>query len=158
WLTGDSRDPAAGEALVAAARSVIDRPGTPFVWGGGENRTTLALRRWCHRERGLARHHTKIIGYWTADPVVEAAAPVDADELLSPLPYLATRAAPRTAVLAALAAGPRPPADLLSDLGLAAGPLEPLLDYLLAVGVLQTAETGTSAGDALALGPAGEAV
>lgn len=158
WLTGDSRDPAAGEALVAAARSVIDRPGTPFVWAGGENRAMLALRRWCHREQGLAKHHTKIIGYWTADPVVEAVAPVDADELLSPLPYLATRAALRTGVLGALAAGPRTPADLATDLGLAAGPLEPLLDYLLAVGVLQAPEPGTGDGDALVLGPVGEAV
>lgn len=153
WLTGGNDHASDGDQLVAAARSVIDRPGTPFVWAGGENQAMLALRRWCTREAGVPRSHVKILGYWTAQPAERSPEAPGVDALLSPVPYLATRAALRTGVLAALVRGPADPAALAAELGLAPEPLTVLVDYLVAIGVATTATGGR-----IALGPAGEAV
>lgn len=102
--------------------------GVGYVWAAAESRSLLPLRRWCIRERGMAKSHVNITGYWhlAADPGTSAAdqvglpipAAVDLQALLSPVPWFVVRAALSTGLLDAIATRPRPRAELAAHLGL----------------------------------------
>lgn len=189
----------APSALAAAVAETAWWPGEVFAWAAGESRSLLPLRRWLTRTQGVPKTHQDVTGYWTAErstPSRDAtvaddsarateddgtlgtgptATPVlEADLLLSPLPWLATRAALDLGILDLVADAPRSVEDLALAAGVPAATVQALVDYLSlvevveVVGVLAVApETGGSGRDAenasaqpglVSLGPVGEHV
>jgi NADPH-dependent ferric siderophore reductase len=159
----------APSALVAAVDELAWWPGRPYAWVAGESRTLLPLRRRLRRDRGLPATHVDVTGYWHAEPAaaVDEATAVPAEALLSPLPWLAVRAALDLGLLDAVAdarAGtPARVADVAAGLGLDPGAARVLAAYLVTTDVLAAGDgdeagDGDGAGDAVALGPVGEQV
>lgn len=142
----------APSALPAAVRSVTWWPGRPYVWVAGESRSLLPLRRWLRRDREMPPTHLNVTGYWHAEaaPSEQTAAPVDAETLLSPLPWLATRAAVELGLLDTVGDDPTPLVAAAERLAVDAGALHALAAYLAGVDVVRLD------GDAVALGPLGE--
>lgn len=154
----------AESALVGAVMARELPAGTGYVWVAGESRSLLPLRRWCARDRGMPKTHVNITGYWHATeqaaqavPVLETADaarqhPLELDELLSPVPWFAARAALSTGLLDAVASTPRPIAALAGDLALDEGGVRALVQALAAFDAVRV-----SAG-LVALGPAGDVI
>lgn len=154
----------AESALVGAVMAREIPAGTGYVWVAGESRSLLPLRRWCARDRGMPKTHVNITGYWHATeqaaqavPVLETADaarqhPLELDELLSPVPWFAARAALSTGLLDAVASTPRPIAALAGDLALDEGGVRALVQALAAFDAVRV-----SAG-LVALGPAGDVI
>lgn len=139
--------------LAEAVRALDWWPGRPYAWAAAESRALLPLRRLLGREREVPKSHTNITGYWHAEeaPAPGAAAPIDAELLLSPVPWFATRAALETGLLDAVAVPPvKPLAELAAALGLDPAALGTLVAALVDYGVL------ARVGEALELGPVGE--
>ncbi|MBD5787428.1 siderophore-interacting protein [Cellulosimicrobium terreum] len=152
-------------ALDDAVRALEWWPGTAYAWAAAESRALLPVRRYLGRERGLARSHVDVTGYWHLEPVgaepARVGAPGQDDARTgaastqpagapSPVPWLATRAALQLGLLDALGAGPRDVADLATALRVPGGAVEALAGVLADVAVL------TADGPVLALGAAGE--
>lgn len=161
WVVASS---GAESALVGAVMARELPAGTGYVWVAGESRSLLPLRRWCARDRGMPKTHVNITGYWHATeqaaqavPVLETADaarqhPLELDELLSPVPWFAARAALSTGLLDAVASTPRPIAALAGDLALDEGGVRALVQALAAFDAVRV-----SAG-LVALGPAGDVI
>jgi NADPH-dependent ferric siderophore reductase len=141
--------------LADGVRGIEWWPGRVLAWAAAESGALLPLRRWLTRDRAVPKSHQNVTGYWHADPapVDPSAGPpaVDAETLLSPVPWFAARAAAELGLLDALAHGAREPVELAGALGLPEGPTRTLVDYLVSIEVLVTDPSG-----GVGLGPVGE--
>jgi NADPH-dependent ferric siderophore reductase len=154
WLVGS------GAGMEQAVRDLPWRDGQPFFWGAGESRQLLPLRRHLTRERGLARSHVHVTGYWHGDvaPTATGNGAGAADDpgltelpsLESPVGWFAVRAALRLGLLDELALGTRPLTVVADRLGIGEGPLRTLVSVLREHDMLVTAD------DRIGLGVRGE--
>ncbi len=67
WLHRNGAHAGAGESLARAVRDHRWLAGdgeTPFVWAGCEHAQARAIRRFVHKEAGLARDKCHIVAYW----------------------------------------------------------------------------------------------
>lgn len=157
WLEAGEQDPS---PLSDAVRELEWWPGQPYVWAAGESRTLIPLRRWLRHDRALAPSHVNVTGYWHGEvkDTADAAAGVDIETLLSPLPWLATRAAVDLGLLDHVALrqaqGTGQDQGTVQDLAaraqVDADALRPLLNYLV------TAEVLAAQGGVYVLGRLGE--
>lgn len=110
----------------------------PFVWAGGESRALVPLRR--RIAPTVGRAYRSITGYWHAE-----AEPHEAAEgpglPQSPVAWFMVRAAIDLGLLEAVRDEARSTRELAGALG-STGPLEPLLDGLAALGLLDPAAGG----------------
>ncbi|MGO1973387.1 MAG: siderophore-interacting protein [Propionibacteriaceae bacterium] len=138
--------------LEQALRDLDRRDGSGYAWAAGESKALLPIRRWLRGERQLPASHVNVTGYWHHEEDEQQSTPVgpDAETLLSPMPWFATRAAVELGVLAALAAGPRSLADIVRAADVDPARLRPVLDYLATIDVLALAD------DQWRLGPVGQ--
>lgn len=154
--------------------------GTAYVWAAAESSSLLPLRRWAARERGLAKTHINVTGYWHQETARRAGSGADTSSptsassdsalqnattaqqggrteiniaaLLSPVPWLATRAALSLGLLDAVADLPSKVGDLALTLGLANNSVQTLVDVLAGFDVVQVD------GLKVSLGPVGNEV
>lgn len=166
WVEARPEEPS---AMVEAVQRLPWPSGEVYVWAAAESGSLLPLRRWLSRERGVPKSHINVTGYWHAatDDGSSAATPaqagparaVDPAVLLSPVPWLAARAALQSGLLDAVADRPRPARDLAATCELDEPATRTLVDYLVEIDVfarLTDAEGGGT--EAIRLGPVGEAM
>jgi NADPH-dependent ferric siderophore reductase len=172
WVLNIEADPA---ALGIAVREQEWLPGQVYVWAAAESSALLPLRRWLGREKLVPKTHLNVTGYWhqaqaqasdagspaTGSPTAadaaerigeEPARAIDAETLLSPVPWLAARAASELGLLDAVADSPRSPVALADALGLQPAALTTVVTYLASVGIFS--HDGEAA-HAVRLGPVG---
>lgn len=143
WVVVGEHEPS---PLAETIKALDWWPGHAYAWAAGESRSLIPLRRWLRHDRGLAPSHVNVTGYWHADTEAAAGGPaqIDLETMLSPLPWLATRAAVDLGLLEQLAAGPGQGTsegqgtarDLAMQIQVDADVLQPLLAYLVAAEVL----------------------
>ncbi|MEU3271060.1 siderophore-interacting protein [Saccharomonospora sp. NPDC006951] len=139
-------------ALAEAVRAVQPPRGTPYVWAGAESRALLPVRRYVSREWGVPKSHVNITGYWHRDDehTPEGAGTSTPKPVVSPVSWLAVRAAVLLGVPSVLADGELPVAELARRVGADPAGLEPLLAVLTTPGVV------TTENDLVGLGPFGQ--
>ena len=149
WIATNEHAPS---ALPAAIRDTEWWTGQPYVWVAGESRSLIPLRRWLRRDKGLSPRYLNVTGYWHAEeaPVAGAVARVDPETLLSPLPWLATRAAIQLGLLDVLGDDPAAVSVIAARLSLPLPAVRALSAYLAEVDVLAMES------DRLRLGPIAE--
>ncbi|UED86757.1 siderophore-interacting protein [Streptomyces profundus] len=130
------------------------REGAGYVWGAGESRALLPVRRHLRNERGLDRARISVTGYWhesAPEPRAGPGGPPGVPELGSAtVAWFAVRAALRLSVLDTLAgAGRLPLPELAARAGVAPAGLGPLLAVLAARDIVELTA------DSVALGTAG---
>lgn len=149
----------APSTLASAVREVTWWPGNAYAWAGAEAASLLPLRRWLNRDRQLPKTHMNVTGYWHEEAHTAAAgsspAPIDAEALLSPVPWFATRAALSLGLLDAVAASESTIPKLARSLSLAEGAARTLAEYLVSIDVLGWADEDAAT---LRLGAVGEQV
>lgn len=161
WIDTPDGSPS---ALAEAVRGIEWMPGSVYAWAAAESGALLPLRRWLSRERGVAKTHINVTGYWHAPTVTEGTTLPDAASgmtlrtdpaaLLSPVPWFATRAALRAGLIDAVADGPRTIAMLATECGLNEHATRTLVDYLVSIEIFAR----DSSDGAVALGAVGEAL
>ncbi|WP_374999904.1 SIP domain-containing protein [Aeromicrobium sp. CTD01-1L150] len=129
----------------APLRVVSEHPwtdGMGYVWGAGESKAFLAVRRFLRRERGMAADRVNVTGYWHHRPATgsDAERPDLAANLGSAaVSWFAVRGALRSGVLDALAdADPLTTHGLTSAAGVEPQLLGPLLAVLVDAGLVRT--------------------
>ena len=143
WLIAEPGDPTA--LIDAVAR--VERPrGRPYVWAGAESRALLPVRKFVRRELGADKSNSDITGYWhrrtVEEPSVstskaEPSAAGPRQELVdSPVSWFAVRAALQLGLLDAVDGARLDRDGLAASIGVDRRRLDPLLDLLLACGVL----------------------
>ena len=143
------------EALVAAVRAVSPLPGVAYVWAAAESRSLLAVRKYVARELAVPKDHVDITGYWhRREPEAPAAsdepAPAAAhglDLVESPVTWFAVRAALRLGLLELVDAHRPDRAALTVRLALPDDRIDPLIDVLIACGVLAEDDGGLTLGE-----------
>lgn len=170
WLVRDAdTEPGRSTLLLDALRALDFPPGRPFAWCAGETLTISPIRRHLRRERGLPKEDVEVVGYWrrSADPVeapaptsssdagpapaATAAAPSPRELLLAVhemselLPPVALRLAVTLGLPELIAAGTTGERELADACGVPLARLRPLLDALLALGLLRTTPAGLAA-------------
>ncbi|NJP67051.1 siderophore-interacting protein [Streptomyces spiramenti] len=146
WTVTDGHDP---EVPLRLLREHDWRPGQGYVWGAGEARAMLPVRRFLRNERGLDRSRTDVTGYWhhrapePADSTPAPTAPAGAhdetragDPAATALGWFAVRAALRLPVLDTLARGAARLGPLAAAAGTTPERLAPLLAVLAARGLV----------------------
>ena len=158
WVMGP------GAGLEQAVRDLPWRDGQAFVWGAGESRRLLPIRRHLTRERGLPRSHVHVTGYWHEDVATSVSGnaagapgsatddpgPAELPSLEPPVGWFAVRAALRLGLLDELALGTQPQTVVAERLGIGPTLLRTLVTVLVERGVLVTED------DRLGLGARGE--
>lgn len=143
--------------LATAVQEVEWWDGAPYAWAAAESASLLPLRRWLARQKNIPKTHVNITGYWhtvTAKADV-ADVPMDANSLLSPVAWFATRAALSLGLLDAVADRPSTVREMAQSHGIDQGATRTLVDYLLSIDVLGWAD---EAAGLLLLGGVGEHV
>lgn len=149
WVVTDEHAPS---ALPTAIRETEWWDGQSYVWVAGESRSLIPLRRWLRHDKGLSPRYLNVTGYWHTEeaPVAGAVARVDPESLLSPLPWLATRAASRLGLLDLLGDEPVELPVIATRLSLPVPAVRALSAYLAEIDVLAMES------DSLRLGPVAE--
>lgn len=165
WLVRG--DVAAGFStqLDEAVRRFVPPAGRGFAWVAGEAMTIAPLRRYLRNELGLPKEDVEVVGYWRRTPSAPAATEApqdDAERLEAPsegeetaqevlhavhemtelAPPVVTRVAVTLAINPAVAAGNDTATTLAGATGVAEHRLQPLLDAMTALGLLDRTEDG----------------
>ena len=147
WLLRDGAPAGTTTLLEDAVRGLEWLPGDVFVWAAGEALTLKPIRRHLVGDRGVPKTHLDFTGYWRR---TEPEAPDWSDEeeiaherlheLADLGPGLAIRAAVTAGLIELLNQGVDTPAELALRSGADPSVLEPLLDYLARIEILESAE------------------
>lgn len=166
WLVRDAATPPGHSTLLLEALQDLEfPPGRPFAWCAGETLTISPIRRHLRRERGLPKEDVEVVGYWrrSTDPAPASAAATAPDaeetaaapsprelllavhEMSELLPPVALRLAVTLGLPELIAAGTTGERALADACGVPLARLRPLLDALLALGLLRTDSSGLAA-------------
>ncbi|WP_166354432.1 siderophore-interacting protein [Phytoactinopolyspora limicola] len=147
WLVTPESAPS---ALAPAVREITWHPGQAYVWAAGESRSLIPLRAWLRHDQGLPASHVHVTGYWHTEPSGDDSDDhVDAEALLNPLPWLATRAAVALGLLDQAGQRAVPLDTIAAAAAVEPHQLRPLVTYLATIGVL------AAHGDDVTIGPVG---
>ncbi|MBY4571156.1 hypothetical protein ACN95_14130 [Gordonia sihwensis] len=153
-ITWVCAEPGDGAALADAVAGIVPLDGAPYIWGAGESRSLLPIRKYVKRELAVPKRDVDITGYWHLRELVPEQAAADDGAptagpavVESPVTWFAIRAALRLGLIEAVDAGRIGRAGLARRLGIPDERLAPLVELLIACRVLSADGTALTVGE-----------